>query len=254
MGSPEVHRLFYSLLAVSVILLSTFSVESEAEAGLVSLEEYLKTLERREQNGSTLYCEDISPAGRDKYNSCSSFTSLRKRGCYGYTSYEISREISYAGLCEKLSVVRQAKPSTDSFIDTESKSWWEKLPAEIIPMSGGVYSNESWEIAQDDRKELVSDKLVGQLSFDSVTANMNKVEIVIDAWKEDCGEVQDYFEFSPILLADFDGDGIAELLIGGSRFNRSETCHLGTGNRFGAGFSVLVKMTGESASPSVSHL
>lgn len=254
MKIANIKRLLNILPATSVIALLFCCGAFCGESGLSSLQDYLKALELREQNGATLYCEDISPAVREEFSSCKSFNSLRERGCYGYTSYEISREINYSDLCDKLNIARQANPSNISFIDIKSDNWWKKLPAEIMPVSGGIYNTELWEVAQDDRKKHVSGKLLGQLKFNSVRASRGKVEIIIETWEEGCGEVQDYFEFSPILLADFDGDGISELLLNGSRFKKSETCYLGTGNMLGAGFSAIVKLTGESQSPSVKQL
>ena len=59
------------------------------------------------------------------------------------------------------------------------------------------------------------------------------------------------FYLNAVLLADFDGDGVAELLVKGSRAYQSESCLLGSGNSLGGGFSVLINKDSLLAIPTV---
>jgi hypothetical protein len=61
-------------------------------------------------------------------------------------------------------------------------------------------------------------------------AKNSEVELVLRVSKQDCDEGLDVLRFSFVLPADFDHDGIAELLIRGFRRNQSESCLLGAGN------------------------
>jgi len=108
-------------------------------------------------------------------------------------------------------------------------------------MSGGVYSDESWEMAAAKRQKLVVDKLLGVLAFSEIESGHGRFAATLEITELECGEIHNRLEMAATLLADFDGDGIAELLLEGYRVDRSETCSLGTGNSLGASFSVLVK-------------
>lgn len=108
-------------------------------------------------------------------------------------------------------------------------------------MSGGVYSDESWKIAAAEQQELVAGKMLGELPLSEIEAGQGRLATTVETTELYCGEVYNRLEMKATLLADFDRDGVAELLLEGYRVDRSDTCGLGTGNSLGAAFSVVVK-------------
>jgi len=239
------------ILIISISFTYAFEVLAQNSELLVkTIDEYKKNILKIEQRGGMLYCEDSSKR-RDAFNSCKSFHSLQKRGCYGSTTYEMGNEINYKRICKKIAAIGKATSSSMHFFNLDSKEWWKSLPASIIPIPGGIYNDQLLEHQKLEDKKLLSKRLLGKVNYESVTNKSDSVEIILSSSKEDCGVVQDELIMKAVLLADFDGDGISEMLIEGTRADYSETCHLGSGNRLGAGFSVLVKKNSKDAFPSV---
>jgi len=160
-------------------------------------------------------------------------------------------EIRYESMCGMMSALASAKDSNLHFFSIESADWWKTLPADLIPMTGGIYSDRSWEKAVAKRNALVEGKVLGELPFTEVVADRGRFAAAVEVTKSDCGEIRNHLEFSATLLADFDGDGIAELLLEGYRVNKSDNCPLGTGNSLGASFRVLLKKEKPDAQISV---
>jgi hypothetical protein len=154
-------------------------------------------------------------------------------------------------MCSKKSALVTARDSQENYFAFESADWWKPLPAAVIPMSGGVYSGESWEIASSRREELVADKQLGDLPFSEIESSNGRFAATLEITNLECGEIRNRLEMEATLLADFDGDGVAEALLEGYRVDRSETCSVGTGNSLGASFSVLVKKASPDARISV---
>jgi len=220
-----------------------------SESALMSVEEYQKKLAKFESEGGVLFCESKEGGKREKFDSCKHFTVLQDQGCYGLSTPEIGFELWYASNCEEIEAIKQARNVNTNYFELNHPNWWRSLPAEIIPMPGGIYSEESWSLEKSELNRLVSGKLLGELKFKSQVVKNGEVELVLSSTKEDCGEIRDVLVFSPVLLADFDNDGVAELLIKGHRNNESESCLLGTGNSLGAGFAALLKKANSVEKP-----
>lgn len=155
--------------------------------------------------------------------------------------YDISMESRYAATCAKVEALVNAETSSKHYFTLESADWWQALPAEVIPMSGGIYSDESWDVAKQQRDELVAGKELSELSMTEITDEPGHFAATLELREDECGETRNRIEMRATLLADFDNDGIAELLIEGYRVDRSDTCSLGSGNSLGAAFSVVLK-------------
>ena len=119
------------------------------------------------------------------------------------------------------------------------------------PDNSGIYNDSSWEITKVAREKLVKGKLLGEIAFSKVSATKESLEAILSINKGECGEVEDFFKISIEKIADFNSDGIAELLLKGYRVKRSDSCSLGSGNSLGAGFSVLVQKKGATETPVV---
>ena len=163
----------------------------------------------------------------------------------------MSMESRYSDLCKEIEKFKNAKPATANYFKIDSGDWWKSLPAEVIPMPGGIYSDSSWEIAKDARDKLVVGKTLGEISFSKVSTTKKSLEAVISVSKEECGEVEDYFQLSIEQISDFNGNGLADLLLKGYRVERSDSCMLGSGNSLGAGFSVLVQKRNKTETPEI---
>jgi hypothetical protein len=216
-----------------------------------TIDEYRTELSLEEKSGGKLYCEKSTDKKRENFSSCESFLNLQKRGCYGRSTRAIGTELRYEMLCREIEVLNLAKSTAINYFELESDDWWKLLPADIIPMPGGVYSDASWKGAKITREKLVKNKLLGDSNVEKVTFVKDGVVLILNTRADECGVVEDHLKISPVLLADFDKDGIAELLIKGYRLFLSESCHLGSANTLGAGYSTLVKKTGMSAKPIV---
>ena len=241
------------IIFVTTLLFSSMSCHISAGevVEIKSIEIYKTLLSNKEKEGGKLFCEEGEGGKRLIFNSCESFNSLKSKGCYGNSTREIRNESRYALLCREIDVLQKANSSANAYFDLSTKGWWKSLPAEVIPMSGGVYSDASWEKAETALKRMVKDKLLGDLELDKVTVTMGNIDIVIESANEECGVIEDFLRISPVALADFDNDGVAELLLKGYRLDRSDSCSLGSGNSLGAEFSILVKKAGLTVTPAV---
>lgn len=156
-------------------------------------------------------------------------------------------EMRYESMCSMMVALAAAKDSQKSYFLFQSADWWKAIPAAVIPISGGIYSDAWWKEAAAKRQSLVQGKTLGQLALSQVESGPGQFAATIESERLDCGEVRNRFKMAVTLLADFDGDGIAEALLEGSRINESDTCFLGTGNSLGGTFRVLIKKDGPSA-------
>lgn len=203
------------------------------------------------ERGSYLVCSG-SEAG--EYHDCDSFYQLLEDGCIPWTSSDQNFSENYDNICQQyLQLGKISIPQVDYF-NIESEEWWQNLTAEVIPLRGDVKSApDMYPQANEEREKLVKGKLLGEIDFLSVEPNIDAayrnihrrylfIIGMVEEWEEDACEVWDEFVFSPVLLADFDQDGVGELLLSGGRYRYSFDClnSLGSGNFVGAYFDVLV--------------
>ncbi len=242
-----------------MLILGTLSVPAcstnaiAQQSSIASLEEYLGTLKNSAPDSGELYCKTPSGGERHPYDSCDSFSELRDNGCFGYSMYDISMESRFAAMCAKVDALSSAHHSSEHYFSLESADWWYTLPAEVILMSGGIHSDESWAIAKRQRDELVAGKKLSEISMSEVSSEPDQFAATLELREDDCGETRNRLELKAAMLADIDGDGIAELLIEGYRVDRSDTCALGSGNSLGAAFSLVLKKTSLEGPISVSR-
>ncbi|UAJ72049.1 hypothetical protein IQE94_13175 [Synechocystis sp. PCC 7339] len=240
-------------LLLTACLLIGCSKSTQAETfslDLIPVEEYQQQLNERESEGGQLFCKN-SPNEKIQFNNCSKFQQLRSQGCYGATTYEIAVEINYVDVCAQIDLMKKAHSFDQQYFQLDSPHWWKQLPAQIIPMRGGIYSEESWENETRKPSQLTKDKLLEELEFQKIAVDNQSVELILSATAADCGVINDTFTLSAILLSDFDQDGIAELLIKGDRRNVSQDCQLGTGNIIGGSSTIVLKKSGADENISV---
>ncbi|MBE9203937.1 hypothetical protein IQ218_11410 [Synechocystis salina LEGE 06099] len=118
-------------------------------------------------------------------------------------------------------------------------------------MRSGIYSEKSWDNETKKLNQLTKDKLFGELEFQKIAMDNQSVELLLSTTTADCGMINDTLTLSAILLADFDQDCIAELLIKGDRRNVSQKCYLGTGNILGESSTIVLKKSGADENMSV---
>lgn len=98
------------LLVIGTFSTSVYSTETVTrESSVASLDEYLETLNTQGPDGAELYCETPSGSERHPYDSCESFSALREQGCFGYTTFDIGWELSYAATCAKVEALANAE-------------------------------------------------------------------------------------------------------------------------------------------------
>ena len=236
---------------LSTLACSTASIAQQPS--IATLDEYLVALRNDSQSGGELYCKNSSGGERHPYDSCESFSKLRDQGCFGDSMYDIGKESWFAATCAKVEALSDAQHSTEHYFSLETADWWQTLPAEIIPMSGGIHSDESWANAKQRRDEFVDGKNLDEIAVSEVSSLPGHFSATLELRKYDCGEIRDRLEMKAVMLADLDSDGIAELLIEGFRVARSDTCSLGSGNSLGAAFSVVLRKASSEGPISVSR-
>jgi len=204
-----------------------------------SLDTYVRELS--EVSGE-LYCKTESGGERHPFGSCASFSALKEKGCFGYTTIEIKNEMRVNAQCSTAHALATSQGATTHYFATDSAHWWKALPAEVIPMSGGIYNDESWDRAAAERQELVAaGEMLGELTLSEIEARPGYLAATLKTTKEECGETRDRLIIETDILADVDGDGVAELILIVSRLDESDTCWLGTGNSIGAARRTVVK-------------
>jgi hypothetical protein len=220
---------------------------------LRSLDTYLSYLLDQEQAGGTMTCVSESSMEDVEYYDCEAFYDYKELGCYGWNTFDMYREDYYDGLCKLITRLNQANASSLDYFDLRSPDWWKSISAEVIPGRGGIYSKEEAEEAMRERDALVAGKRLGEIDFLSAEAFYDGeggyycFEGILSSENYvDCGIVYDMFVFCPALIADFDQDGLGEMLISGSRNYESDECFLGSGNLLGAFFEVILEKDYES--------
>ncbi len=214
-----------------------------------AISDYKKNLLSKVQSGGTLYCGDRENGKHIEFKSCQSYVSLIKQGCFSQSKSEMIFNSSYPEICSEIKALKNASVSKINYFDLNSSDWWEPIPAEVIPMPGGLYTDSSWEHAELQRNKLVTGKLLRDLKLVNDSKELGVLNATLSKVNDECGEIDDTFIISVKLLADFDRDGIAELLLKGSRLNTSVGCSLGSGNRIGAEFTVLLKKISHNETP-----
>jgi len=207
-----------------------------------SVNEYRETLFVRENAGGSLSCgSDKTGWKSEDYRSCTSFYSLREKGCQGYKQRDMNEEARYELLCRDIKALDRASVASTTYFDVEATDWWKSIPAEVIPYRGGLYSKDAWDEDRLWRDNLVAGKSLGDIDFVKLSVSSNSLVASLSTEElEACGTIDDVFSLRVALVADFDGDGIAELWLNGSREHQSETCSLGSANTLGAGFSAYI--------------
>ncbi len=209
-----------------------------------SLDSYRERFSVDVDGGGELYCETASGGEHQWFDSCASFSDLRERGCSGYTMSDIQFESAYAARCATMEALENAEESAIYYFALDSADWWQAVPAEVIPMSGGVYSEEGWELARQERDAMVAGKDLGELSMTEVSSELSQFAATLELREMECGEIRNRIEIRAVVLADFDNDGIADLLVKGNRRDYSESCRLGSGSSLGGAFTVVLSKTG----------
>jgi hypothetical protein len=239
--------LLFSFFVSTTVIASTIEQQKADD----SINEYSSNLLSKEKIGGFLYCEKDTEGKRIEFKSCQKFSELIHMGCFGNSTYEAGVEIRYSDMCAELQTIKKATSPRLSYFNLKSPSWWKSIPAEVIPMSGGIYSDEGWMIAKSERESLVAGKTLGDFKLQNMDTKEGGLEVVLSKITQECGIINDTLKFSVALVADFDNDGVAELLLEGYRVDKSDTCSLGSGNSLGASFSALVKKVNQKAVPIV---
>ncbi len=208
-------------------------VETAAETPvwtLLPLETYIAQLRADADGGGKLLCEMESSGERYWFDSCASFSALRERGCSGETYADIQTETIYAARCALIEAIESGKETETDYFGLHSRYWWTEVPAEIIPPSSYAYSEEGSELARQERDAMVTGKNLGELSITEIVYEPHEFNAVLGQFEIDCGVIKNRFLLRAVTLADFDGDGIMDLLVQGLRARASETCELGYAN------------------------
>ena len=232
------------ILTLSILAAASFnhSLETAPPQIDITIDEYKAALFDFNFQSATLYCEDLpDTAQHQSYRTCSEFKALKTRKCYGYSTYDMAMEMRFENACAELALIEQTSAPNVNFFDLTSGNWWWTIPAELIPMSGGIYSDEGYELAKQIHKTRVEGKLLKDVLSDVQSTKRHDIDVNLAETTHDCGVVTDNFTMKLSLVADFNHDGAADLLIKGYRVNRSDSCHLGSGNGLGASYSVILQ-------------
>ncbi|MEL7022654.1 MAG: hypothetical protein AAGL69_02840 [Pseudomonadota bacterium] len=230
------------LTAIAVFLVACAGQEQDSTP-LLSWADYRSQLEADIASGGQLFCESDSGGQNQPYDNCEIFHALREQGCYGYTTFDIGREINYESTCVKRERLREGQLHKRHFFALTTNDWWRSLPAEIVPLPGGIYSDNSYDVASKRHRVRVVNRTLDEIDLEVDEATNGRLIAMIGTTHEDCGVIRDVLSVSAMTLVDIDADGIAELVLEGYRVNKSETCQLGSGNSLGARFFAIVRKT-----------
>lgn len=160
-------------------------------------------------------------------------------------------EYSYRDTCKEIEMLQGASVTDREYLILEDNDWWKSIPAEVIPMRTGIYSQESRTRQKTDLDELVDGKILGDIQFEQIHMEPLSIVMILGSEEDDCGLTTDNFHLNAVLLADFDGDGIVELLLHRFRAYQSETCSLGSGNYLGGWSTIILNKDNPSDAPSI---
>lgn len=217
----------------------------EVSLRIVSLEERLETLRHGLDEGGHLECGTSDVPKRAHYDSCSKLHSLSDQGCFAYTTADMGNQLGYERLCEEIPLLEKAHSPTVEYFDVDSPGWWKLLPASMVP-NATDFSEEP--IDRSAVWESFKSKALGEFDIAETYSHSGKIAIILDKWKDksdgeySCGEYRDLFIMRLGVLVDFDGDGVAELRIHGSR-NYVSDCLMGSMEAISSGFAITLEKT-----------
>ena len=136
-----------------------------------------------------------------------------------------------------------------NYFSNDKNDWWKELPIKILPIRSGIFNQEGIEAVEENLRLLVSGRsILGDLPIAAVSHSKEwSVEIILSKYTTDCGIITDEVWLKRRGFTDINEDGIAEQCVFLGRAERSDTCHLGTGNFLGYGdWYVLGKRTVKS--------
>lgn len=240
-------------------ILAAASLNNSLETALpqidITVDEYKEALFDFNYQGAMLYCEELPDrAKRQPYRNCREFKALKSKACFGNSTYDMAMEMRFAKACAELALIEQTSAPKVNFFDLTSGNWWWAIPAELIPMSGGIHSDEGYELAKQTHKTWVEGKLLKDVLNNVRSTKNHDIDVILAETTYDCGVVTDNFTMKLSLVTDFNHDGAADLLIQGYRVNRSDSCHLGSGNGLGASYSVILQKPSATAPITVHSL
>jgi len=141
-------------------------------------------------------------------------------------------------------------PTTQNHFSNDKNNWWRELPVEALPTRSGIYNQEGWVNEKAALKSLVTGKsTLGDLPVvEAAQSNDGFITIILSRKETDCGTITDEVRLQRKGFADIDGDGVAEQCVFIGRANKSDACHMGSGNFLGYGsWLVFKKVTAKSA-------
>lgn len=221
------------------------NLAAKAETVSLRLEDYLELQKGKEaQYGGHLMCGETLMS----YNTCDEFRKLQHQDCYGRDTVSMKKELFYEDLCHQIDLLETGEAYQNNFFDLEFENWWAELPAELIPMKGGVQSEDQFDVLQKELIVLHDKKWLKHISFERIHSSPLAIEAVLASEPCDGTRIEDTLTITPKVLADFDGDGKADMLVSINRVDRLKSsdagCWLGTGNSLGGtSFRVLKKTT-----------
>ena len=222
-------------------------VETAAETPdwtLLPLDAHIARLSADIELGGKLYCRAESSGERHWFDSCDSFSALRERGCAGETRADVQFETSYAALCAEMEALKNAEEAETNYFGMHSAYWWTEVPAEVIPISSGMYTDEVYELVRQERDAMVTGKTLDELAITEITYEIHEFTAVLGLLEMDCGEIRNRLVLRALTLADFDGDGIMDLVVQAHRAGASDTCQLGYGNSLGGESTTVLSKAG----------
>ncbi|WP_105212951.1 hypothetical protein [Pseudoalteromonas sp. T1lg22] len=217
------------LMTTTLLALGVTHVQADDQSlkALQAIEEFKEPFIHMIEDGGEFFCPDVDGEGSlIRYASCEEYSALTKRGCYGKSREEFGRELVYGAACAELTLLDQVKVAKENHFDMDSANWWHHIPASIIPLPGGIESDEMKQQAQGELETLVKGKTLGELSLVNNQSHPRLFEAVLGSHTRECGVVKDTLKLSVQLIADFNGDGKADLLLSSTRDNLSDDCPL----------------------------
>jgi len=118
------------------------------------------------------------------------------------------------------------------------------LPVSILPMPGGIYNDQTWKLAKRKHIELTKNKILLGEALDSIQISKREIssKIIGTTHIFEENKCWDVLYIKLLAKGDFTGDGLADVILRTSRFERGGG-RCGEGPELGSASIILMSRT-----------
>ena len=148
-------------------------------------------------------------------SNCRDYWSIIPEDGSGATSSSAIRTEHYMQkFCERLRSLSKVSPSHRDFVGQPlvSGAFLTRLPSSLLPEPGGIYNEDGWNRTLEHYRELRARAPTLHELLDTFTVSENKITGTLSAQRT-LGTCDRQIQLSPVAKGDFNGDGLADLIV-----------------------------------------